>query len=379
MKKSNQFIWRSLLLLVFATIVKTVVFAQQWVMDDIAEDDEGGLFSGIFGAILLLGFIWLLGTLFGGQKKDNSPKQSNHKDYVTEPTLDDKDGDEDTLFNVNDETDEIPIINSPASPIIEGPKETNVKTNISEAPQQIIDKPKPQQVDALDNKNFREKCIAIYGDYAENTYGLVLIKEDGEYRQISYPDKRYEVLSTYIYQYHKERHATVCTIGNGEQLKYYIEHEKKYKLFPEAKPMSSHGNLEKEYYGERIAMMMAYYDEFLKRYPIYSSNAHSLRDFCLSLGWDVSIYIHRYIMQPMDMQVYHDLKEMVLRKMTKGEYLEYRKKADYITDRGKDGYFDGWGNRIGSTYDEASMELRKRSVLSFDQAIKEVNEFSWKL
>ena len=78
----NQSVWRTFLLFAFVTTHETLVFAQQWVMDDIAEDNEGGLFSGIFGAILLLGFIWLLGTIFGGQKKDRSQEQSIYKKEI---------------------------------------------------------------------------------------------------------------------------------------------------------------------------------------------------------------------------------------------------------------------------------------------------------
>lgn len=73
MKFPNQSICR-FLLFVSIYMSETIVFAQQWVMDDIAEDNEGGLFSGIFGAILTLGLIWLLGTLFGGQK-GKKPKE----------------------------------------------------------------------------------------------------------------------------------------------------------------------------------------------------------------------------------------------------------------------------------------------------------------
>ena len=88
MKKfSNQSIWRTLLLFAFVTTYKTVVLAQQWAMDDIAEDNEGGVFSGIFGAILTLGLIWLLGSVFRGKKKDNRPTQSNNEGQITEPAI----------------------------------------------------------------------------------------------------------------------------------------------------------------------------------------------------------------------------------------------------------------------------------------------------
>lgn len=87
MKNSNQFIWRYLLLFAFAITVTTVAFAQQWVMDEIEEDNEGGPFNGILGAILLFGFIWLLGVIFGGQKEDKPQKRTDHKDHTTEPVV----------------------------------------------------------------------------------------------------------------------------------------------------------------------------------------------------------------------------------------------------------------------------------------------------
>ncbi len=88
MKKfSNQSVWRTFLLFAFVTTHETLVFAQQWVMDDIAEDNVGGPFSGILGAILLLGFIWLLGVIFGGQKEDKPQKRTYHKGHTTEPVV----------------------------------------------------------------------------------------------------------------------------------------------------------------------------------------------------------------------------------------------------------------------------------------------------
>lgn len=78
MKFSNQSIYRFILVVSFY-MKGFFVFAQQWVMDDVAEDNEGGLFSGIFGAILLLGLIWLLGTIFSGQKKDGPKGRTIYK------------------------------------------------------------------------------------------------------------------------------------------------------------------------------------------------------------------------------------------------------------------------------------------------------------
>ena len=301
MKYSNQSIWRVLTLFAFVVSFVNCIFAQQWVVDEIAEENEGGPFSGIIGAILLIGLIWLLGTIFGGNKKKESKKQSYKEDYSNDNLHDTYLDDDRNIDYMIDDIDDEPVFSSP----VPSPRKASTTSTIST-------KPVKQQAQVMNEKDFKDKCIEI-------------------------------------------------------------------KLFPEAKPMENYGVLEKEYYGERIAMMMAYYDEFLKQYPIYSCHAHSLRDYCLSLGWDLAIYIHRYIRQPMDWQVYHDLKDMVLRKMTKDEYLAYRSKADYITDRGKEGYFDGWGNKIGNTYGEASKVLESRAVITFEQAIEEVKQFNWSL
>ena len=80
----------------------------------------------------------------------------------------------------------------------------------------------------------------------------------------------------------------------------------------------------------------------------------------------------------MDIREYHDLKDMTLRNMTMKEYIEYRSKADYITER-NEGWFDGWGNYIGKSYGEASAELDKRKVFTYEQAIAEVKQIDWSL
>lgn len=353
------------------TILVTVfcrVSAQQWVLDEISREDDGdsgGTFGGILGTIIFFGVIWLLVTIFGDKKKPDPNSHSDfHNDELDVPYYDDDDDDYDPIMFDDDYADE-PFGDSYDS-------YSNGPIGNSYTPSSSLAVGQGQKIKDTD---FERRCIAIYGDYAENTYGLVLIKEDGEYRQITYPDKRYEVLSAYIFKNHKERHTTVCTIGDSDLLKSYIEYHVEYNMFPTAKPMDSHGKLEKEYYGERIAMMKVYY--YWKGYP-YCSNGHSLRDFCLALGWDLCIYIHKYIGQPMDMSEYHDLKEMTLRKMTVKEYLEYRSKADYISER-SEGWYDGWGNYIGRDYAEASAELDRRRVCTYQQAIEEVKQIDWSL
>lgn len=229
----------------------------------------------------------------------------------------------------------------------------------------------------LEYQNFTKKCIEIYGDYAAATCGLVLIKEDGEYRQIASSDKRFDILSSYVFKYHKERRTNISAIGDFKLLSFYID-MKEFNVFPLAKPMESHGQLEKEFYGEQIIMMMAYYDRAKWQYCIGSRDANSLRDFCLSLGLELSIYIHKYMKRPMEMGIFHDLKDMTLRKMTVEEYIAYRSKVGRISERDNK-WFDGEGNYIGETFAEASSELHKREVYSYEQAIKDIKEINWSL
>lgn len=352
----------------FIIIIQTTyshMYAQQWVWDEISKEDDGSVpVGGVVGAAILFGLIWLLATVFGDENKANS--QSDFHDESIEPPCPDFDEEDncDPMMFDDDNEDSMGMSHQSLSQNISFSSSVSASTILSNSAQK-----------SDDDIDFQRKCIDIYGEYAENTYGLVLVKEDGEYRQIAYPDKRYEVLSSFLYQNHKERHAMVCTIGNGYLLEFYIECEKN-NVFPVAKPMEDHGKLEKEFLGERIAMMKAYY--WQKKCPIYVDNGYSLRDYCLLLGWELCIYIHKYICRPMDIREYHDLKDMTLRNMTMKEYIEYRSKADYISERNEE-WFDGWGNYIGKSYGEASAELDKRKVFTYEQAIAEVKQIDWSL
>ena len=353
---------RKLLLAVLVLFVKLSLYAQGWVVDETSKDNSGGIFSGILGVLLFLGLIWLLGTLFGRKKKESSNSSLNDEHHHTYDFKNNQDDDELNSHYVED-VNYRPHVGLSTSEDNKEDSDTNARNN---------------QVEHNYSENdFNEKCIEIYGDYAEVTYGIIIVKEDGEYRQISSSDNRYEILSSFISRNHKERYKSIDRIGNGEQLKMYINLEKGI-LFPCARPMDSHGKLEKEFYGERIAMMMAYYDKAMECYPLYTSNSISLRDYILSLGWDLAIYIHKYIKQPMDWRDYHDLKDMTLRNMTKEDYLSYRSKADKVSTR-SDGVYDGWGNRIGNDFEEAKEEMDRREVFPMAQAIKEVKEFKWEL
>lgn len=49
-----------------------------------------------------------------------------------------------------------------------------------------------------------------------------------------------------------------------------------------------------------------------------------------------------------------------------------------ISERSEGGY-DGWGNYIGRDYAEASAELDRRRVCTYQQAIEEVKQIDWSL
>ena len=123
-------------------------------------------------------------------------------------------------------------------------------------------------------------------------------------------------------------------------------------------------------------MLMAYYDPLTTRY--YCGNEATLLDFCLALGWEQSIYLHKVICQPMDREVYYELKNMMLRNMTYEEYKLYRPKAGVIIER-SEGYYDGWYNKIGDTWSEADAEMQRRQVITYEQAFKEVTQIEWHL
>lgn len=331
--------------------------AQQWVWREIEEENDGrSPINGLIGIAFLFGIIWILSKLF------------DRKEEPTRLSFSD-----DSKLEFEENADELDYCDfSDDANICDDFSDDNLSVKIPQYHEIRSNTPNLETNDI----DFTKKCIEIYGDYATMTYGLVLIKEDGEYRQIAYPDKRYEILSSYIYEHHKDRSSIVSAIGNFEILSAYIR-VKENNVFPLAKPMESHGQLEKEFYGEYIIMMMAYYYMAELRFCSVSNGA-SPRDYCLSLGWDLSIYIHKYIKHPMEVEIFHDLKDMILRKMTKEEYIAYRSKADYISESDNK-WFDGWGNHIGDTYAEAHAEFQKRKVYTYEQAIKDVKEINWNL
>ncbi len=69
---------RILILAIFLG-VGVIIHAQGWVVDEASKDDSGGIFSGIFGFILLLGVIWLIGNIIDKNKeaKENRKRFTN--------------------------------------------------------------------------------------------------------------------------------------------------------------------------------------------------------------------------------------------------------------------------------------------------------------
>lgn len=72
MSCDSHFIKRCCCIFSFLYVKICTSNAQQWVWDEISKEDEGGPFSGIFGALLLFGIIWLFGKIFGGKDKNNN-------------------------------------------------------------------------------------------------------------------------------------------------------------------------------------------------------------------------------------------------------------------------------------------------------------------
>ena len=215
------------------------------------------------------------------------------------------------------------------------------------------------------NKDFINKCITIYGDYTEIVHGCLSIKEDGEYRIIKSDDPRYESLYDYVYENHNDRICPSNPIYN--YLRYNID------TFPLAKPIDKHGILEKEFYGGRIIALRAYYCK-----TFFAPNAIPLNDFILGLGYEVAIYLHKYIEIPMDFAVYHDFKIMQIQGFTFTEYKEYRKKAGQWHED-DEGWFDGWWGFIGKTYSEARENYDKKEGFTFQEALDETAKIEWHL
>lgn len=365
MKRTNQLFFAFQIVLIFTFFFVDDSFAQQQILDEIADENEDGPFSGIFGAIILFGLIWLIGTIL--DKKESSNNYSYKQSLHTKST------------QSNCATDNASVDDEKKDSFKEGINASSKKCiNIDED----IKESTKHKEDFLRERIFKDKCIDIYGDYAECTYKMVLIKEDGEYCQISDSDKRYNILSEYIFLNHRERYYVSRHMGCGEQLRCYIEFVKKGKLFPEAKPMESHGKLEKEYYGERIALMKSFYDESLQQDPACSNSGELHNSFCIILGWDLAIYIHKYIKQPMDVLIYRNLKEMKFREMSSMEFLNLlakRKKRAMVISADKKGIYDEANNYLGDTYEEACEALEREELISVHQAIREVKNIEWRL
>lgn len=54
---------KRMVIIYFLLICNISTFAQGWVTDDAVKDSSDGVFTGIFGVLLLLGLIWVIGYL----------------------------------------------------------------------------------------------------------------------------------------------------------------------------------------------------------------------------------------------------------------------------------------------------------------------------
>lgn len=88
-RRDLQFIKKCCCIFLFLIVAICKSNAQQWVWDEISKEDEGGPFSGIFGALLLFGVIWLVGKIFGGKDNNSSPHINDEDKYFSDRYLDD--------------------------------------------------------------------------------------------------------------------------------------------------------------------------------------------------------------------------------------------------------------------------------------------------
>ncbi|WP_461790495.1 hypothetical protein [Pedobacter sp.] len=240
---------------------------------------------------------------------------------------------------------------------------------------EIIDsKPHEDTILFIDNKqkDFKNHCITVYGEYAEIISGLCLsIKEDGEYRIIKIDDERYKPLYDYVLNTHPEQNCPVNKLVGNEFVYYYLG--SRLDNYPLAKPMKEHGLLDKEFLGGKIMALEAYYSK-----DFFLPNMIPLRDYILELGYEVSIYIHKYIKTPMDYAIYYDLIVMKNQKMTATEYKEYKKKAGQ-THQNDEGYFDSWWGYLGKTSSEARDNFDRKQGFTYEEALEKVKNIEWYL
>ena len=284
------------------------VFAQQWVMDQIDEESEGGPFSGIMGAILLFGGIWLISNLFGKKKKDKKKSSNFSNNYTTSQssTFYDKSAlnkSSSSLKSASEsksllrdenisgiklvcDTNDPFRINSPELKAKEKPSDTiivgfNKIIGTKEISRSEYNKIIQKEAD------FKDQCIKVYADFIEVCGEIIIIKEDGEYRQIVNDDDRFNILYNYIYLNHKDRYNKVCEIGNKDILDSYTKGK---NALPNAKTIEEHGCFEKEFNGKYIVMLKAYYihDSINNDYNSSIEKGQTLEDFCLSLGMEFS-------------------------------------------------------------------------------------------
>ena len=69
---------KRIVIIYFLLICNVSTFAQGWVTDDAVKDSSDGVFTGIFGVLLFLGLIWVIGYLMD-KKSENDDLSGKHK------------------------------------------------------------------------------------------------------------------------------------------------------------------------------------------------------------------------------------------------------------------------------------------------------------
>lgn len=72
--------------LTYFLVITYKVLAQGWVTDEATKDDSGGIFSGILGLVLLLGFIWLIGHIMDNISENRNIREKRKSIHENKPS-----------------------------------------------------------------------------------------------------------------------------------------------------------------------------------------------------------------------------------------------------------------------------------------------------
>lgn len=381
-------------------------YAQSYYMHEVAEDSNGESFIGIIGTIFFVGIIWIISRCIGGYseiKKDSEARREkrdfemnlmeerlkkNPNKYLYQNNTYWKEGylkansqittssNIEVLYNktINDLINEYTKLD----PFSEQAKnimrqigyyqylEWNNEGLKKEGRRiiKIID----TQCHDLNDWEFEEECIKLYGNYAELVDFCLIIFEDGFFRIIPFQDRRYKPLKTFIKQNYPERiNMANKLIGENNFLSTFfacnLEH------LPKAKQMEKHGMLKQNFLGSYYFALIAYKNKKTKPYGANSEN-----DFIGRLGFNTAMYLHKMLKRPLPTSSYYSFKAMEKLGISREEYI---KKNQW--ERRQDGIYNKLYGFLGKNDNEARMTIKHKLGFSFEDIQKEVNAIEWHL